>query len=54
MIAELFAYYEANPDRLPSLYRDQAEEGHSHRVICSYIAGMTDGYCQRIYNELLA
>jgi dGTPase len=54
MIAELFAYYEANPDRLPSLYRDQAEEGHSHRVICSYIAGMTDGYCQRIYSELLA
>jgi dGTPase len=54
MIAELFAYYEANPDRLPPLYREQAEEGHPHRVICSYIAGMTDGYCQRVYNELLA
>lgn len=53
MIAELFTYYLGNPDRLPSPYQDQAEQGNAHRVICAYIAGMTDGYCRRIYHELL-
>lgn len=54
MIAELFTYYTDDPDRLPPPYREQAEEGHSHRVICAYIAGMTDGYCQRVYRDLLS
>jgi dGTPase len=53
MIAELFGYYLEHPERLPQPYRDQAEEGHPHRVICAYIAGMTDGYCQRVYHDLV-
>lgn len=53
MIAELFSYYEAHPGRLPQPYRDQAAEGYPYRVICSYIAGMTDGYCERVYRDLL-
>jgi dGTPase len=53
MIAELFAYYERHPESLPAPYREQAEESGPPRVICAYIAGMTDGYCQRIYHELL-
>lgn len=54
MIADLFAYYESDPARLPQPYRDQAHEAFPHRVICAYIAGMTDGYCTRLHSELLA
>ena len=53
MIAQLFQYYEAAPDRLPQPYRDQAHESTPHRVICAYIAGMTDGYCSRVYADLI-
>ena len=52
MLAELFAFFLRHPDRLPSPYREQAEAQPTHRIVCDYIAGMTDGFllrtCQRI------
>lgn len=48
-IAELFQYFLDNPNRLP--YRDGSDP--LHRVVCDYVAGMTDGFFRRTYGELL-
>jgi dGTPase len=53
MIGSLFAYFEADPTRLPDPYGEQIGSRPAHRVICEYIAGMTDGYCGRRYHELI-
>jgi len=54
MIGELFAYFEADPARLPEPYASQVKTRPAHFVICEYIAGMTDGFCGRRYQELIA
>ncbi len=53
-IGELFELLTSKPDRLPSTYREQLEEQRVERVVCDYIAGMTDAYFQRIYEENFA
>jgi dGTPase len=50
-IGALFGLLAAEPDRLPSSYREQMESQPVHRVVCDYIAGMTDGYFLKIYRE---
>ncbi|HZS57443.1 MAG TPA: deoxyguanosinetriphosphate triphosphohydrolase [Bryobacteraceae bacterium] len=50
-IGELFELLIAVPDRLPSAYREQLLEQRVERVVCDYIAGMTDAYFLRVYNE---
>ncbi len=52
-LGELFIYLMANPERVSAGYRGQLQESPTHRVICDYIAGMTDAYLQRVYQELL-
>jgi len=49
-IRELFGFFLDHPDRLPEAYRARAEEEPLHRVICDYIAGMTDNFFQRVYS----
>jgi dGTPase len=44
VIAELFEYWVAHPEALPKTYREKARHEPPHRVICDYIAGMTDHY----------
>jgi dGTPase len=46
LIGELFARYLSHPDLLPSRYRKRANDDGLHRVICDYIAGMTDRFCR--------
>ena len=53
MIGELFRFFLANPDRLPEAYRDQEVAEPAHRVVCDYIAGMTDGFFRRTYQQLI-
>jgi dGTPase len=53
VIESLFQFYLAHPDKLPPAYAEQARQGTAHRVICDYIAGMTDHYVQRLHQELL-
>jgi dGTPase len=48
-IGELFRFFLDFPDRLPEAYRAQAEQEPLHRVICDYIAGMTDNFFERVY-----
>src|SRR5437879_4046219 len=44
IIRDLFAFWMENPKALPSAYQEQAERESLPRVICDYIAGMTDNY----------
>jgi dGTPase len=53
MIGELFQFFMANPDRLPEGYREQAIGGTAHRVVCDYIAGMTDAFCRRTHEQMI-
>ena len=52
-IAELFRFFLASPDRLPQPYSQQALDTPPHRVVCDYIAGMTDGFFHRTYEAML-
>jgi len=53
MIGELFDFYMTDPERLPKAYAEQARESPRHRVVCDYIAGMTDPYVAKLHQELL-
>ena len=52
-LAELFNFYMAHPERMPKVYSELADRGAKHRVVCDYIAGMTDHYLLRVHAELL-
>ena len=51
MIAALFRFFLDRPDRLPQPYSDRAAAEPAHRVICDYLAGMTDAFCQRTFEQ---
>ena len=53
-LEELFRFFLAHPDRLPPHYAEQARHDPPHRVICDYIAGMTDQFLLRQCRDLLA
>jgi dGTPase len=53
MIAELFEFFLRHPDRLPPGHGEMIPAEPAYRVICDYIAGMTDGYFQRTYRQML-
>ncbi len=44
VIGELFKFWMAHPDSLPSAYQEKTREEPLYRVVCDYIAGMTDNY----------
>ncbi|HEX3661531.1 MAG TPA: dNTP triphosphohydrolase [Acidobacteriaceae bacterium] len=44
IVAQLFAFWMANPDRLPPAYADEMRTEGAPRVIADYIAGMTDHF----------
>ena len=44
IIRELFSFWMENPNALPPGYQEQAGRESLPRVICDYIAGMTDNY----------
>lgn len=48
-IAEMFNVFMSHPDRLPEPYQEEAETEPRYRVVCDYIAGMTDTYFRKIY-----
>jgi hypothetical protein len=39
---------------MPDLFRRHAEDVGLRRAAAHYLAGMTDGYCQRQYGKILA
>ncbi len=54
MIAELFQIFLRHPDRLPATYREETETEPPHRVVCHYIAAMTDQYFRRTYEQAVS
>lgn len=52
-IGELFQLYLKKPEQLPNTTRSRIARGEEpHRVVCDYIAGMTDRYCLEEYKKL--
>ncbi|HTR45776.1 MAG TPA: deoxyguanosinetriphosphate triphosphohydrolase [Verrucomicrobiae bacterium] len=49
----LFSFFLDHPDRMPRHYAELAQQEPRHRVVCDYIAGMTDHFLLRQCNELL-
>jgi dGTPase len=47
-LTELFEQLCHDPHRMPSYFRDFIPEYGLHRVVCDYIAGMTDRYCLKL------
>lgn len=51
IVTDLFACWMQNPDSLPAAYQQKAEEDSLPRVICDYIAGMTDNFIIEQYEK---
>lgn len=54
LIRELFQFWIAHPEELPASYQTQVEEQKPARVVCDYIAGMTDSFILREYERLFS
>jgi dGTPase len=54
ILSRLFEAYVREPRMLPPDTQRKIEEGDDemHRVICDYLAGMTDRYAIQEYNRL--
>ena len=50
-IHELFSAYMRNPDLLPARFAERIPDQGPHRVICDFIAGMSDPYCSTQYSQ---
>jgi dGTPase len=44
VIAEMFAFFIKSPRELPASYQEKTRIEPLHRIVCDYIAGMTDSY----------
>ncbi|HYL76771.1 MAG TPA: deoxyguanosinetriphosphate triphosphohydrolase [Bryobacteraceae bacterium] len=53
MVAALFDFYVAHPEALPESYVESLSRTPLHRIVCDYIAGMTDGFFLRTYQQAL-
>jgi len=49
----LFHFFLEHPGRMPEQYEEQAGAEPRHRVVCDYIAGMTDHFLLRQCQEIL-
>ncbi len=51
IVGELFAHWMEEPDDLPRSYREKSEQEPLPRIICDYIAGMTDPFIHEQYEK---
>jgi dGTPase len=53
IVSSLFAAYQREPAQLPDEIQRRAQEtGHLSRVICDYLAGMTDRFAMDEHAKL--
>lgn len=52
IVTETFDYLVAHPEALPQSYQEKAAHETLVRVVCDYIAGMTDHYIQDVHRKL--
>jgi dGTPase len=53
MLAQLFDFYLNHPETMPRSYMELAKIGPRHRIVCDYIAGMTDHFLLRQHLHLM-
>lgn len=51
IVSELFAVFVKDPAKLPARFTARIGEQTPQRVVCDYIAGMTDRYCRGEYDR---
>lgn len=51
-IRQLFAFLIESPGQVPEAFRREQEGQPTHRMVCDYIAGMTEGFFHRTYAAL--
>ena len=54
IVSELFNFWIENPKALPHNYQEKAKEDSLARVICDYIAGMTDNFIFEQYEKYVS
>ena len=52
VVTEVFAHLMSHPEALPSAYREKTGNESPARVVCDYIAGMTDHYAVDLRKKL--
>ena len=52
IICRLYEYYSAHPEKIPADFQPQMDFDGMERVICDYIAGMTDKYAVYKFSEI--
>jgi dGTPase len=52
-LAQLFDFYVEHPGAMPKSYAALTQRNSKYRVVCDYIAGMTDHYLLRQHKKLL-
>jgi dGTPase len=53
VVADLFRYWLQHPEALPASYQRKASEEPPARVVCDYIAGMTDNFILEQHERLI-
>jgi dGTPase len=51
VVTELFAFWMAHPESLPHNYQEKAHQESLPRVVCDYVAGMTDNFIIEQYEK---
>ena len=52
VIEKMYQYFSTHTEKLPDEYKQLLEDWEPSVVVCDYIAGMTDNYCVKLFNEL--
>ena len=52
LLEELYGYFLHNPEKMPAEQRRWLEREDVARVVCDYIAGMTDRYAVTLYRQI--
>jgi dGTPase len=53
ILAELFKFYLAHPNKIGELSRQRIRKEGLHRAVCDYLAGMTDRYAMQEHQRLI-
>ncbi|HXH50065.1 MAG TPA: deoxyguanosinetriphosphate triphosphohydrolase [Terriglobia bacterium] len=52
-VAQMFEFYMDHPRSLPPFYYAKTKEEPTYRVVCDYIAGMTDNYLTELHRKYI-
>lgn len=52
MLEQIYAHYTNHPEEMPEQYVGIVENEGTDRAVCDYIAGMSDNYSVKIFNQL--